>query len=82
MLGLHIYVTIKSMTSIDDHKKSKRGRPSVDTEAVRARFPRLDLDGIDAFAASEPDRPTRQEAVRRIVRDWLVGHGYMPPDGG
>lgn len=67
------------MTSIDGPKKS-RGRPPADTEAVKVRLPRSDIDGIDAFAASEPDHPTRTEALRRIVRDWLIGHGLLPPE--
>lgn len=40
------------------------------------------LQPLDAFAASEPDAPTRPEAVRRIVRDWLVGRGYLHPERG
>lgn len=36
------------------------------------------LEGIDRFAAEQPDKPRRPEAVRRIVRDWLISHGYMP----
>lgn len=35
------------------------------------------LDGIDAFAAQEEDAPSRPEAVRRIVRAWLVERGLM-----
>lgn len=35
------------------------------------------LDALDAFAASEKDAPSRPEAVRRILRDWLIGHGYL-----
>lgn len=35
------------------------------------------LDGIDAFAKDEKDAPARAEALRRIVRDWLIGHGYL-----
>ena len=40
-------------------------------------MPRDLLDGIDAFSAEEPDKPGRPEALRRIVRDWLIGHGYL-----
>lgn len=56
---------------------SKRGRPAVDTELLRARVSRDILDGIDRFAAEEEDKLTRPEALRRIVRDWLIGHGYL-----
>ena len=58
-------------------KRVSRGRPEVDTEQVAVRMPRDLLDGIDAFSAEEPDKPGRPEALRRIVRDWLIGHGYL-----
>lgn len=35
------------------------------------------LDPVDAFAASEADNPSRPEALRRIVRDWLSAHGFL-----
>lgn len=59
-------------------KKDGRGRPEVDSEEVRSRMTRDLLDGISKFASEEPDTPARSEAVRRIVRDWLIGHGYLP----
>lgn len=62
-------------------KKVGRGRPRSDTEQVAVRLPRDLLDGIDAYAAEEADKPGRPEALRRIVRDWLVGHGLLPPQG-
>lgn len=65
--------------SIDDVKKSKRGRPSVDSEPVTVRFPRDLLDAIDAFSADEADAPTRPESVRRLLRDHLTGLGYIEP---
>lgn len=58
-------------------KNSGRGRPRVDSEEARSRLSRDVLDGIDAFAANEPDRPARPEAIRRIVRDWLTTHAYL-----
>lgn len=49
---------------------------------VRARIERSELDGINSFAAdssANPDAPIgRPEAVRRIIRDWLIAHGYLP----
>lgn len=67
--------------SIDDVKKSKRGRPAVDTEPLTVRAPRDLLEALDAFSADEPDRPSRPESVRRLLRDHLIGLGYidLPP---
>jgi hypothetical protein len=62
-------------------RKNKRGRPKVDTDQVNFRIDRPSLDGIDAFAADENPPLKRPEAIRRILRDWLIGHGYLPPDG-
>jgi hypothetical protein len=57
--------------------KKSVGRPKVDSELVRARLPRAELDALDAFAGDETDHPKRPEALRRIVRDHLVGLGYL-----
>jgi len=54
--------------SIDGAKKSKRGRPRVDSDAVNVRFEREALAAIDAWIGSQPDpKPSRPEAVRRLV---------------
>ena len=41
------------------------------------RMPIDDLAAIDEFAAKEGDQPSRPEAIRRIVRAWLTGAGYL-----
>lgn len=65
-------------------KKQRRGRPPIDSERVDTRILRDDLVGLDKFSAdtmANPDAPiSRPEAIRRILRDWLVGHGYLPLD--
>lgn len=63
-------------------KNVARGRPSVDSERIDTRFLRSDIDAIDAFSAEHPDKPKRPEAIRRIVRDWLIGHGYLRAEEG
>jgi len=35
--------------------------------------------GLDAFMASDLAPETRTEGVIFILRDWLVGHGYLAP---
>jgi metal-responsive CopG/Arc/MetJ family transcriptional regulator len=34
-------------------------------------------DAIDAFSEDQPDKPARSETIRRIIRGWLVCHGYL-----
>ena len=62
--------------TITDNRK-RRGRPKTGATLVGVRMERDLLHGIDAFAADETDSPSRPEALRRILRDWLIGHGYM-----
>ena len=59
------------MTSIDDTKKPKSGRPRADTEAVNLRLPRELLAALDDFRRGQDDLPTRPEAIRRILADAL-----------
>jgi len=59
-------------------KQKKRGRPATGkTPIAGVRLPDDLAAGVDAFAAEEADNPSRSEAIRRILRDWLVGHGYL-----
>ena len=57
-----------------------RGRPPKDSERIDTRIDRPVLDALDAFAADQDDAPKRPEAIRRILRDWLIGHGYLKAD--
>jgi len=57
--------------------KSRGGRPRVDAVPITVRIPPDLLALVDSFIASEFDTPSRPEALRRIVRDWLIGHGYL-----
>lgn len=51
--------------------EKKRGRPSVDSEAVNLRLPRELIDAIDERRRIEPDLPTRPEMIRRALLQWL-----------
>jgi Arc/MetJ-type ribon-helix-helix transcriptional regulator len=48
----------------------KMGRPPVDTEAVTVRLPRELITALDDARRSEPDMPTRQEIIRRVLLEW------------
>lgn len=52
---------------IDNIKKSKRGRPQVDSEAVTVRMAAGALQGIDDWRRKQDDLPGRPEAIRRLV---------------
>ncbi len=58
--------------SIDEHKKSKRGRPRVDSDIVRSRMDRRLLSALDAWIERQPEpKPGRPEAVRRLLLSAL-----------
>jgi hypothetical protein len=54
-------------STIDSAKKSKRGRPPVDTEAVNVRLAVTSLQIIDDWRRKQDDLPGRPEAIRRLV---------------
>jgi len=65
------------MSSLPSAKK-KIGRPSVDSEAVNVRIERSMLDSLDAWIAAQPEpRPSRPEAIRLALKDWLTGLGLL-----
>lgn len=58
----------------------KRGRPATTgtgrTIGVRI-LPEL-ISPLDAWIADQPDpKPSRPEAIRHALTDWLIGHGYV-----
>ena len=48
----------------------KMGRPPVDTEAVTVRLPRELIAALDDARRMDPQMPTRQEIIRRVLTNW------------
>ena len=58
----------------------KLGRPRVDSEDVHVRLTRPALNSIDAYIAAQPEpRPTRPEAIRRLLAEALAKTDAAPP---
>ncbi|WAC26427.1 hypothetical protein [Ancylobacter sp. SL191] len=36
------------------------------------------IDGIEQWRREQSPIPSEADAIRLIVRDWLIGHGLMP----
>jgi hypothetical protein len=53
--------------SIDAHKKTKRGRPTVDSEQLRSRLGRPLIERLDQWREAQSDTPSRSEAARRLI---------------
>ena len=52
-------------------QKKKMGRPKTDTEPVMIRMKPDMIGDIDAYRRSLEDLPTRPEAMRRILAEFL-----------
>ncbi|MCP1969690.1 hypothetical protein [Bradyrhizobium elkanii] len=57
---------------INDIKKSKRGRPTVESEAVTVRMTHDALQNLDDWRRKQADLPGRPEAIRRLVEIGLT----------
>jgi hypothetical protein len=66
------------MTSIGDIEKRGRGRPKTDATPILVRLYPDTLAAIDAFIAKQPEpRPTRPEAIRQALVEWLTAKGHL-----
>ncbi|WP_064247282.1 ribbon-helix-helix protein, CopG family [Rhizobium leguminosarum] len=60
-------------------KHKMRGRPATGkTPITGVRLADEIGEALDKFAEQEVDAPTRSEAIRRILREWLSANGYLP----
>ena len=52
--------------------RNKRGRPKIGATLVGVRVEPALLGTLDNFIAQQPDKPSRPEAIRRIVTERLL----------
>jgi len=64
---------IRPSLSILKTEKNKGGRPRTDATPLGLRLPPDVIMRLDAWIAGQDDRPTRVEAVRRILAAYLPG---------
>lgn len=63
---------------MSETRKGKGGRPRVDATPVTVRIPPDQLAPLDAWIADQPDpKPSRPEAIRHALTDWLSERGYI-----
>jgi len=60
-------------STINSAKKSKRGRPAVESEAINVRMTSDALKSLDDWRRDQDDLPGRPEAIRRLVELGLAG---------
>lgn len=58
---------------MSETKKNKGGRPAINATPITVRVPPEQLSNLDKYISKQPDRPTRPEAIRRLVEKALGG---------
>ena len=59
--------------------KSRKRAPQAG-EPVLVRLQPALLAKVDEWRADQRPIPTRPEAMRAILQDWLIGHGLLAPE--
>ena len=59
------------MSAIPSARKS-RGRPRVDATPINVRLPPEQVTRLDTWREAQPDKPSRPEAIRRLVEAGLL----------
>jgi hypothetical protein len=62
-------------STINSAKKSKPGRPPVESEAINVRMTIDALKSLDDWRRKQEDLPGRPEAIRRLVELGLKAKG-------
>jgi hypothetical protein len=66
------------LMSIPDNQKV-RGRPATGITPMQGvRMPPDLLQAVEDWRLTQEDPPSRAEAIRFILRDWLTGQGLLP----
>lgn len=65
------------MTKAIDNTKKTRGRPKVQTEPVMVRLPTSMIAAIESYRREREEIPSRPEAIRQMLAEWLKEHGYL-----
>ena len=61
----------------DEQKKTKRGRPRINTEPLRLRVTRETLAAIDAYVGRHPSVVNRQGALTFFAEAALMDEGLL-----
>jgi metal-responsive CopG/Arc/MetJ family transcriptional regulator len=64
--------------SISPTEKRGRGRPRVNPTSIHVTVPPDQLEELDAWIERQAPKPTRPEAVRRLLRKGLAGERVDP----
>lgn len=68
---------MKPSTEIVVSKKKRGPKPTGHRQQIQVRMDADILVALDAFIAEQTEELKRPEAVRRILKDFLIGHGVL-----
>jgi len=79
LVGPSIFTYSQFMaSSISRTEKRSRGRPRVDPTSIHLTLAPSYIEPLDAWIAAQPEpRPSRPEAIRLALKDWLTGLGLL-----
>lgn len=60
-----------------DKKSIGRPKGATQTERLELRVPANFVEWVDEWRSEQRPIPSRSEAVRFMVMDWLIGHGVV-----
>lgn len=60
-------------------KKRSRGRPKTGAISIHLRIEPKELEAIDGWRAEQNIKPTRPEAIRRLIEQTLAGNRAARP---
>lgn len=66
--------------SISRTEKKGRGRPRKNPTSIHVTLLPPQLAALDSWIDQQKPKPSRPEAVRIALRDWLIGLGVLPLD--
>lgn len=66
---------------MSETKKSKGGRPPVNATPVTVRIPPDLLKALDQSRSAQDGVPSRPEAIRLALAEWLRTRGYLAKEG-
>lgn len=56
-----------------------RGRPLLFPVKKLLRLDNETAKALELATQQLPEAESESEGIRQILRDWLTGHGYLPP---
>jgi len=55
----------------------QKGRPSINSTGIMLRIREDIVEKIDDIRREEDDLPSRQEMIRRMIKDWIENNENM-----